>query len=215
MYDALAKYLWERKNLSLPMIGSFKWEMQSAETDHAAESIASPKWNLTFVEDNNSSAVSATDHLTQWLAADQNITEQDSANRVNLFSTELKAKLKNGETITWPGVGNLVIENDQIIFNSEEEDFLPFKDIKANKIKRGDASYNYLVGDKETTTAKMRDDLIAESTTRRSGKGIWILLLVAVTLIAIYFFRNGCNMASTGNNAKAPIEKTPETYKLR
>lgn len=216
MFDTLSKYLWEFKEITLPHIGSFECKAQPADTNPGANTIAAPRWDIIFSENNTAAPVGDADAIATWLSGQKNISQIEAANNFNNFAEEIKSKLTNGETITWFGIGNLSEQAGRIIFTPAQESISPFTDITAHKIKRENTSYATLVGDKETTTAQMREQLTeANYKTKRTGRGMWVLLMAAIVLLVIYFLRNGCNVTATGNNNKATIEKNSDTYRIR
>ena len=44
---------------------------------------------------------------------------------------------------------------------------------------------------------------------------IRLLLLAVVALLAVYFFKNGCNLNNIGNQQKVEVSKPGDIYRLR
>ncbi len=216
MFDILAQYLFQFKRLALPLIGRFELESKEANANLAAFTIASPSWIVGF--EPYSEHVEWKDNiaLVNWLAAKEKTSAEQARNSLMLFSKDLQNRLNNGEAIDWPSLGILEKKNNQVQFKPTETQISPFTDVAAKKITREHASYQTVVGDKQTTTAQMREQLqLPDEKRRRGGTMMWVLLGVALIAAAWFFSQKGCNVSASGNQQKAASVKPGETYKIR
>lgn len=216
MFDILAQYLFEFKRLALPQIGVFELENRQANADFAASTISAPSWAIGFQPYSEDHEVSNNATLVSWLASNGHISMDEAGSSFEHFVTGLQTRLNNGEVVSWPQLGILEKRDEQIVFEPEIKSISPFTDVIAKKITREHTSHQTLVGDRETTTAQMREQLLLPDEKRSNGAAImWILLGVALIAAAWFFSQKGCNPAATGNQQKVESTKAGDTYKLQ
>lgn len=216
MFDILAQYLFEFKSLALPPIGRFELENKGAAADLVASTIAAPSWAIRFEPCNANAETGSNSALVSWLAANANISLDEAWGRLNNFVADLQSRLNNGEPVNWPQLGTLVKNNTQIQFEPAAAHISPFTNVTAKKIARENTSHQTLVGDRETTTAHMREQLLLPDEKRRSGSTIiWIVLGISLIAAAWFFSQKGCNPAGTGNQQKVESTKPGDTYKIK
>ncbi|MGC4234340.1 MAG: hypothetical protein QM594_15280 [Niabella sp.] len=215
MFDLLAKYLLEHKQLPVPHVGVFELEKKEAGTDLTAETIVAPAWQVKFTANKSFDDHSHAD-LYNWLCINKGVTKEEARRLFEAFSNNLEIRLANEEKVIWEGLGTLQEADGVVAFTPEEAHFSPFTNVAAKKIIRENTSHATLVGDKETTTAQMREHLLLQD--ERKGKRstmMWVLLAAALVAAAWYFSQNGCNTSATGNRQKVESTKPGDTYKIR
>ncbi len=195
MLHVLVKYLFESKKLSLPGIGIFELESQSAEVDFGAGAISAPGCKLIFAAaENEDFGSDLKDDLRQWISAYQNIPPQAVQRQFNNYVNTMKTNLQNGEAINWAGLGVLKNEDGVICFTAQQAVWMPLGSVAARKVIRKNTSHATLVGDKETTTAQMREQLASASVGNGYSKVlIWALVAATLAAAAWYFSQYGCN----------------------
>ncbi|MCH5689234.1 hypothetical protein LWM68_36330 [Niabella sp. W65] len=160
MFDTLAQYLFEFKSLALPPIGSFELEDKGAAADFAASTIAAPSWVIIFKPYYGNVETGGNSTLSSWLAANEKMSVNEAEGRLNNFIADLQSRLNSGEPVNWPQLGTLVKKGTQIYFEPAAAYISPFTDVTAKKSNQENASHHTLVGDRETTTAQMREQLL-------------------------------------------------------
>ena len=217
MFALLTQYLFKTKELSVPGTGVFTLIPKNASSDFGTRSIQAPGWNVLFTQDNDFQApVANLDQLYYWLASQLNTSKQEAGLQFDDFCRTLHLQLEEGQGITWEGLGELEKQNNRISFRPLETILTPFTGVTAQKVIRENASHPVLVGERETTTGQMREQLNEQIAGKPRGKKIaWLLLLVALAALGWQIFRNGCNVSSTGNQEKVEISKPQDTYKFR
>jgi hypothetical protein len=215
MFELLTRYLLEYKKLPVPQTGIFELEKKDADAHLSAETIVAPAWQVKFIADRDT-VDAIPDNLYNWLAINKGVTKEEAKHLFEAFANSLKERLANGENVLWEGLGALQEVDGAVQFAPAAAYFSPFTNVAAKKITRENTSHATLVGDKETTTARMREQLLLPD--ERKGKGttaMWVLLAAALVAAAWYFSQNGCHTSATGNRQKVESTKPGDTYKLR
>lgn len=216
MFDILAQYLFEFKELALPPIGRFELQHKGASADLASSTIAAPAWTVGFKPYEDTVAAGDRSVLLNWLASRLNGSRDDVERRLEHFVADLQMRLNKGESVNWHQLGILEKKNGQIQFEPALAHLSPFTDIAVKKISREHTSHQTLVGDRETTTAQMREQLQLPEEKRRSSSTLtWIVLGIALLAAAWFFSQKGCNLSASGNQQKVESAKPGDTYKLR
>ena len=216
MFNILVQYLFEFKRLALPPVGRFKLEDKAANASLADSTIAAPTWTIGFKPYSADVKADENSGLVSWLAANGKISIDEAGRQLEHFVAELQSRLNSGESVNWPQLGILEQKNGQVQFQQSGAQISPFTDVTAKKIKRENTTHQTLVGDRETTTAQMREQLLLPEEKRRSGATMtWVILGVALIAAAWFFSQKGCNPAASGNQQKVESPKSGETYKIR
>ncbi|MCH5714911.1 hypothetical protein [Niabella hibiscisoli] len=159
MFDILAQYLFQFRRLVLPPIGRFELESKEANANPATSTIASPSWIVGFEPYDEDVELKDNIVLVNWLVDKEKISAEQARNSLVLFVTDLQNRLNNGDRIDWPSLGTLEKKNNQVQFKPILTEISPFTDVAAKKVTREHTSYQTVVGDKQTTTAQMREQL--------------------------------------------------------
>jgi len=216
MFDVLVQYLFEFRRLELPPVGKFELESKAANANLAESTIAAPTWIIGFKPYSGDVKTGENTGLVSWLAANGNISTDEAGRQLDHFVTDLQSRLNNGESVSWPQLGLLQQNNGEIRFQQNAAQISPFTDVAAKKIKRENTNHQTLVGDRETTTAQMREQLQLPDEKRRSGATMmWVILGVALIAAAWFFSQKGCSPSASGNQQKVESPKPGDTYKIR
>ncbi len=213
--ELLTRYLFERHSLDLPGIGVVSVVQRHANADIAQRSINPPGWGFTFLP-RDQDTHSGPREVSQWIAAQLNISPEEADKRFMSFCGKLQNELANGEVFEWEGVGVFSTEGDRVVFSPGERQWSPFTPVNAQKVIRENASHAVLVGDRETSTSQMLEQLTGER--KRNGvvgRIAWALLVLSLAALAWFWMSNGCSLSATANRQKAGSLKAPETYRLR
>ena len=224
MFQLLTTYLLQVKKLPVPALGTFSIKMANAVSDFTSQSVQAPAWTIAFTP----AAISTADHqptaieaglpeLYDWLTAKLQITKEEAVLRYDNFCSDIRERLDKGENVNWEGLGQLQKIDSIVRFIADENAGALFTPVAAKKIIRPNSSHPILVGEKETTSHERRTRLENDRIPSRPAgtKIAWILLFIALALLAWHFIQNGCNTESIGNKQHIESTKAPETYRLK
>lgn len=215
MFDALTRYLFEYKRLTIPQIGVFELQSAGANANRAEQTLLPPGWSVVFIAASDA-VIEEPDAFYNWLAQNQHISREQAVADFESFVQAMNEKLDSGEKISWNGVGQLVKEEGKVVFIAEQEKLSPFTQVTARKVIRKNTNFATIVGDRETTSAEMREELFQrQNPTRNRNRALWILFTVAVIAAAWYFSQYGCNPQGTGNKQKVKATVPAETYSIQ
>ncbi|GAB3011775.1 hypothetical protein GCM10027051_12950 [Niabella terrae] len=216
MFNLLSNYLLEHKSLALPRIGVFEIRPRNARADMSTATIEAPDWNLHFRADNNPVEALQNGPLYDWLSTRMQLTREAGRERFEQFVQDLERRLMNGEQVLWPELGQLEYNEGAVLFTPQQEELSPFSPVTAQKVLRENSSHASLVGDRETTTGAMRQELSQQEEPRPQSRLLmWILLGLALAAGAWYFSVNGCSKTASGNRQQLDTKEPSSTYQLR
>lgn len=215
MFPLLAAYLYQYKKLTLPGIGQFEVVPKNAAASY--DRIEAPGWIIHFNENKTAAATENPGGLYHFLSTEEALSEEDAREQFEEFARNMLIKLNDNETVQWEDVGILEKPDERIAFTPAANAGLLFTGINAQKVNRDHSVMNHpvLVGDKETSAGEMRAHYLPETTAGKNNKTVWILLAIVVVAAAAFFLKNGCSVQSAGNQQKAGVQKSSETYKLK
>lgn len=207
MYQQLAKYLSQYKQVSIPQVGTFELVPQPSTLDVASKLIYPPSYATRY-----SDSVSVKDHQLNFLALDLNAGRDQALEELENFGRELKRKIQGG-VFSWKGIGKLEATDAATVFHPEVG-ISGLKPIPAEKVLRKNVQHTVLRGEQEVLSASFYDE---EKTFRKRiyvptliG---WIAVLLSVVFILYFVYRNNFNATSSGTRMKvAPAAESP-TYK--
>ena len=199
MFTELYCFLIRHKQLYIPGIGNFLLEKKAAKADFLNKCIHPAAYSISF----QNSGQSSSKKIYSWLANVLNISDRDAVIRFNEFTFDLKKKIDEGNIIKWKGVGTLEKTNEQIKF-LPEENLAVEKSVTAEKIIREHAEHTMLVGEQEMTSTEMEELLTPVLTIKKSRWWILPLIIgiVVFAFLAWYFYKNGLEVSSLGNQEK-------------
>lgn len=208
MYQQLAKYLSQYKQVSIPQIGTFELVPQPARLDVASKLIYPPAYSARYND-----SVSVKEHQLNFLAIDSNTGKEQVLEELENFGKELKRKIQAG-VFSWKGIGRLEVKEANTIFHPDNFVSEGLKLIAAEKVLRKNVQHTVLRGEQEVLSASFYDE---EKTFRKRvyvptliG---WIAVALAVLLILYFVYRDNFSPTSSGTRMKVmPAIESP-TYK--
>ena len=209
MFEELYCFLIEHKQLNVPGVGTFLLERTPAKTDFLNKCVHPPTYNFSFL----TQAGNTSKKIFLWLSGAFDISERDAVVRFNDFAFDLKRKLDEGNKVNWKGVGTLEKKNNEIKFSAEESTPIE-KPVAAEKVIREHAEHTVLVGEQEITSTEMEALLAPSLTIRRSRWWIvpLIFLIMLIGFLAWYFYENGLDVSSLGNQKKITTGELVSSY---
>lgn len=221
MYQHLSQYLFLYKHLNIPGVGTFVLMPKQANANFTSRSIKAPGWDLLFMQSigeniSNNNDVYHQNNLYNWLSSNLGISKQEATLQFDDFSDSIKHRLQNNEKIEWEEIGTLVKDGEHISLTTAPSLASPFTEVKAEKIIRENANHNVLVGERETTTDVMREELFDDEKRYNTGRTIVLIILISsIAALAWYLFSDGMKLSSIGNKNTVEVSKPTETYKMQ
>ena len=209
MFEELYCFLIYHKELNVPGIGTFLLERKSARADFLNKCVHAPSYSVSF----QNSGQSSLKKIFSWLANALNISDRDAVIQFNEFAFDLKKKIDEGNMIRWKGIGILEKQNNEIKF-LPQENIAVEKPVAAEKIIREHAKLTMMVGEQEMTSTEMEELLTPVLTIKKSRWWILPLIIGIIVLIFLgwYFYENGWDVASAGNQQKVKTVGASPTY---
>jgi len=199
MTEALVSYLLQHKSLSIPGLGSMYIERIPAQTDFVNKRILPPGFHYRF--DKYFDAPDK-DFFT-YLALQNDMADYEAIKWYNEWAYELRNKIRDGQEISWSGIGKLKKDvTGDIVFESEGAIYTLLEPTPANRVLRSNAQHTMLVGDREVTREIAGFDASEpyEGETHVEKESWWLYALIigaiALSLIFFHFYNNGTNAAS-------------------
>ena len=208
MYQQLAKYLSQYKQVSIPQVGTFELVPQSATLDVASKLIYPPAYSTRY-----SDSVLVKEHQLNFLAIDLNAGRDQVMEELESFGRELKRKIQGG-VFSWKGIGRLEGKETTTVFHPEVFVSEGLKPIAAEKVLRKNVQHAVLRGEQEVFSASFYDE---EKTFKKRvyvptliG---WIAVALSALLILYFVYRNNFSPTSSGTRMKVPPATESPTYK--
>lgn len=217
MFSYLYQFLICNQQVSLPGIGTFIIDITPGKTDIINKVVLPPEYAYRYERNKDARGK----NFFTWFALQTNITERDAVKQLNDFSFEIKKLIQDGKQVIWKGVGIIhPCEKEEIGFIPEKKNFVFELPVIAEKIIRQNAQHVMLVGDKQTTSAKMTE-ILAQPSSAASTSSIapawWAIAIVlsfaAIMLTGWHFSEHGFGVTSTGTTKKISINDPGATYK--
>jgi hypothetical protein len=210
MYGELYQYFILYKQLNVPGIGTFQLERIPATADFPNKVINAPSFSIALQHDN----ATPSKRFFNWLAHALQVSDQDAVVRFNDFAFDIKQKIRNGDKITWEGVGTLSSGlAGEIRFEPAMKNKTLEAPVKAEKIIREKSEHMVRVGEDERTSDEMIE-FLNQPAARRNYWWAWALIagLIITMFIGWYFSENGLQVMSSGNNHKPKSVEATSTY---
>lgn len=190
MLQLLYKYLVVNQQASLPGLGAFKIERQSAKFNFEDKTFAAPASRVAF-----SPGVNQFDsHFYSFVASEQSIEETEAIIRVNQFVNSIKNELTVARRIQLPGFGSLSkAPSGELIFDPISIDsYFPTVSAEIKLTREPDQT---IVPGNVNQFTETSEVLSEEGSTERKTDYWWvfaiIIALLAIAAIAYYYYENG------------------------
>jgi hypothetical protein len=205
MYAELYQYLLLHNKLSVPGIGTFLLQRKPAQSDFVNRQMKSPVYSIFLTQATETSSK----NFFGWLANALAITDREAIIRFNDFAFDIYQRLTADDSIQWNGVGTLNKGLAGEVKLTAATAFSPETPVAAEKVIREKAEHMVRVGEEERSSTEMT----AALTKAVTKKSYWwipalIITVLAIGFIAWYFYTNGMDISSTGNNMRLIPEET-------
>jgi hypothetical protein len=206
MYAILNKYLFLKKSIPVPGLGTICMENQAASIDASTRSMLPPVYRFRF----DKFFDSPDKDLFAYLSSQQNISDYEALRQYNDFAFSLRDRLNYFREAPWEGLGILKKDDmGEIHFESSISNPSFLKPVPAEKVIRANAKHMLLVGDRERSNSEMSNWLAEEPV---YGNRLWWLValmggIAACLIIMIHFSSKGWNVESTGNQQIIQVKK--------
>ncbi len=211
MQKIIASFLVQKRECSLPGLGSFKLNTLPASLDVASKKMFPPATEFIFYE---GEALLQTD-LINYVSLQQNVSEEQAAENVTRWCHTVIANLDAGEKIVFESIGNLQKNAAGNIFLHTEEEVRLYDAVIAERVIHKNEEHAVLVGDTQTTSAAMSEYYKTETVfERKISWKTWALVLVSLSLVAlvIHFSYHSFTTASMGNQISVSPLPPPVSY---
>jgi len=182
MHQYIHKYFALNKNVSLPGIGSFNAEMQSAKLDFINKTVEAP---ATVIRYNENGGIDR--EFYNFLSKETGLNESGAANDFNQFASELKEQLETSYVLELKGIGTLTKDSSGYSFvaNNTAQKFFP--DVVAERVIRQNAEHIVKVGEYHKTSTQMHKELQYRSV-KKDNWFISAIILGAIGVVAIALY---------------------------
>jgi nucleoid DNA-binding protein len=212
MVELIARYLSFQKQVSIKDVGTFSVEELPARLDFPNRLLHAPEHILHF-----NTKWSEDELFEQWAQKQLGLSQKEIKEQLQNLSAEFQRTLSDKNVLTWNGIGQFSIsDQQQIVFTSALET-VKFPPVTAEKVIRKNAQHSLRVGEQEKTNVEMEELLQKQS---RKTLNLWWLLALALFLtafLAILFIANYKTQQwnRQGNSEKPKIEEMPVLHKIQ
>jgi hypothetical protein len=206
MYSILNRYLFLKKSIPVPGLGTICMETQPATIDASTRTIIPPIYRFRF----DKFFDSPDKDLFTYLSAQQDISDYEALRQYNDFAYSLRDRLNYFREAPWEGLGTLKKDDmGEIHFESSISTPSFLQPVPAEKVVHANAKHMLLVGDRERSNMEMSDWFAEEPV---HGNRLWWLValvggIVASLIIMIHFSSKGWKVESTGNQQLIQVKK--------
>jgi hypothetical protein len=206
MYAILNRYLFLKRTIPIPGLGTICMESNPASIDASTRTMLPPVYKFRF----DKFFDSPDKDLFAYLSSKQNISDYEALRQYNDFAFSLRDRLNYFREAPWEGLG--VLKKDdmgEIHFESSISNPSFLQPVPAEKVVRANAKHMLLVGDRERSNSEMSNWFAEEPV---HGNRLWWLVallggIAASLIIMIHFSSKGWKVESTGNQQLIQVKK--------
>ena len=174
MLPYIRKYFASNKTVTLPGIGSFTVETQSAKLDFVEKTLSAPTHVIRY------------DTYDKVDEAFYNFLEKETGRKdahesFNGFSIELKEKLNSHQLVVLPGIGTLTKNPLGYNFVADESIQKYFPSVTAERVIRENAEHTVRVGEDERTSTEMHEHF--KRTKTKEDK--WVVTAIVLGVVGV------------------------------
>ena len=208
MYQQLAKYLSQYKQVSIPQVGTFELVQQSAMLDVAYKLIQPPTYLPQYSDKDL-----VKEHQLNFLALDLNADKEQVKEQLENFGKDLRIKIRHS-AFSWKGVGKLEDADVKMVFHPDVLEIKGLQAIPAEKVLRKNVQHIVRRGEQEVVSSAFQEEekLVLQKKSFVSIIG-WTVVVLAIAFIVIYLYMNGFNSTSAGTRMKISPSNTSSTHK--
>jgi hypothetical protein len=188
--ELLTKYLVHARQVFIPSLGVFHVVHEPARYDVADKRILPPGCRVEL-----DAAGNGNDQQVSFLSRELNLDQQTAESRLREFGEKLKA-MSRQHKVEWAGVGELVMEQNNLAFHSFANQWAA--PVDAPKVIHQGAQHVIRRGETEFTSAFEQQEAVLVPRRIRKTTIAWILLLAGLIFIVAWFFVHRFNPAATG-----------------
>ena len=209
MQQLLANYLFQYKTCPVPALGTLRIESVSAASEIGSQIINPPINNISFSQD-----ISDIKNLTEYIAANKNISVEEAAYQLKNNSQEITNLGENQEFLI-AGVGMFSKNiNGNLIFTPVETNAVYSLPVYAERVIHPDDSHAILVGDKETDRNTMTEFFTETEPVKKNKWWMWAAVIFIISIIlTIIYFNNENRNSFFGVSHKYEMKETSNQYK--
>lgn len=192
MYQEIYKYFVLNRKISIPGIGNFSVNIDSAKLDFVTGVLHAPKPKVAF--EKGQPAIDR--QFFQYLSKALNVDERQAVQSFQAFSQSIKENIESNNPVELPGIGKLQkgYSEDDILFTEEINNATGhLNDIKLNTATDSKANLVelYKTGDSLIITEETEDDRL-EMIIKEKDEDYWwvyalILALMGVGALLYYY----------------------------
>lgn len=193
MLPLLTKYLLRYKRVCIPHIGTFEIEQQPPQLAIAEKLITPPLYRTRYVRED-----AVPDHQFNYIRQAGSGDFETQKQELYLFGLQLKSRIKK-DPFRWNGFGTLRFASDEVVFDPQTIPLDFLRGVPAHKVIRQNAAHSMLVGDRQTNTRHMSEELTREEKADPLPLLLgWILLVLSLLAIAYLLYSGEFHGAAAG-----------------
>ena len=191
MLNAVTNYLLLYKQVSIPLIGSFKIQQQPAQLDFASRLILPPAAEIIYTTDDE-----VNEQQLSYLSNQSKSSQTEVHSQLQILGEQLKSRLAE-QAFEWKGIGYLQQQGNEVTFKSAFQNELA--PVAAHKVLRENVSHAVTVGDKEMQSHEASELLQAAPPKSYLMLIVWLLIALALIFIGYLFYVKGFTPLSSGS----------------
>lgn len=181
------------KTVCIPNIGTFEIVQQSALLNFAEKVCLPPAFSTEYKD-----LQQLTDHQVNTIAATHKLTSEQLRKQLIEFGDQLRKHIGK-QPFYWKGFGTLRCTSDTVIFVPAPIDIDSLKPVTADKVMRGTADHNMVIGDKEMTFQEANDALQVPVPKKQYHLWIgWTILALALMAILLILYSSSFDPSGAG-----------------
>jgi len=210
MQSIITSYIIQKRECSLPHLGSLKFIRHHAVLDIADKQLSPPAEEIVFNE--SSDQLSPT--LTEYVSSVENISTNEAEEKINTWCLNQRMILDNNGELVFESLGTIRTDASGKIFFKKKKGIIFYEPVKAEPVIRKDAEHTVLVGDKETTSSAM-NEFYREEVPQEKDKWRIIALvagIAAILILIFYFSTHSFSEKGISNQKTFDIKQPAPTY---
>lgn len=205
MFQQLASYLTQYKQVSIPQVGSFELVAKPAILDVASKLVHPPTYLPQYSDKDF-----VKEHQLNFLATDLNTDKENIKEQLEDFGRDLRQKIEQG-VFSWKGVGKLEAGNQSMVFHPDMVEIRGLQVIPAEKVLRKNVQHTVRRGEQEVLSSSHEEN---KTVVRKKSVIEWVgwaVVLLSIALITVFVIRNGAT--ATGTKMKVHPSEAGPTHK--
>jgi hypothetical protein len=208
----IASYLFQHKTVSLPGLGRLRIEALPAQSDFVNKAMLAPHPSIRYTTDIDNGEQDA---LVQYLSQKQSISWLAASEKLNQWAADAKTLLRQNGQFYLAYTGTFFQKGQQLSFTQASLPTAFFPPVSAERAIHPEADHSMLVGDKETTAAKMTEYFAEEPVAkRRWWVAACIIALLSLGLIAFNLSKTDFKTFVTGNSLSVTAAEMPVLHQI-